>query len=75
MKKYQKLFKNLTIRYIIQITRRKRAKRFNKRRNLYEARKEEFDRREPYKSVYKTEEGVVKIFVTDHQSQQYLMKH
>ena len=45
-KKYQKLFKSLTIRYIIQITRRKRGKDSIKRRNLYEARKEEFDRRE-----------------------------
>lgn len=45
-KNIKKLFKNLTIRYIIQITRRKRAKDSIKRRNLYEARKEEFDRRE-----------------------------
>ena len=45
-KNIKKLFKNLTIRYIIQITRRKRAKDSIKWRNLYEARKEEFDRRE-----------------------------
>ncbi len=27
---------------------------------------EKFNRERPYKSVYKTEEGIVKIFVTDH---------
>ena len=45
-KNIEKLFENLTIRYIIQITRRKRAKDSIKRRNLYEAREEKFNRRE-----------------------------
>lgn len=29
----------------------------------------------PYKSVYKTEEGIVKIFAQIIRSQRYLMKH
>ena len=63
----KKLFKNLTIRYIIQITRRKRAKCSIKRRKYcMKLEKKNLIVERPYKSVYKTEEGVVKIFVTDH---------
>ena len=65
-KNIKKLFKNLIIRYIIQITRRKGTKIQSKGGICMKLEKKNLIVERPYKSVYKTEEGIVKIFATDH---------